>query len=179
VIRRNISLLRLLLKEYRDFGAEELKGVIPTSHLAEMFPSNCSQQYEFDRLQPVGRNYRPEGLQFQMGDLWFRTRIEFVIASILLELNIPFIYEPVIRMNGFNYYPDFAILRRSDNTVIFWEHFGRMFDAEYREARFERLRNFWKMGIRIGDNLIVTVEGDGSTPISTAQIRRTIESYCI
>lgn len=178
-IKRNIRLLRMLLNRYREIGPDALQGIIPTEHLAEMFPPNCASRYEFGRLRPAGNGYRPEGLQFQLGERWFRTRIEYMIATCLLALNIPFIYEPVIRMDGYNYYPDFAILRRSDNTVIFWEHFGRMFDAEYRMTRFDRLRTFWEMGIRIGDNLIVTVEGDGSAPITTAQIKRMIESYCL
>ena len=120
-------------------------------------------------MNAAGETYCAEELRYSLDGVRLRTRIEYMIASGFVAYQVPYIYESVIASERFNYYPDFAVLRKSDGRVIFWEHFGMMDDPDYCGSRFERLRKLWHLGIRIGDNLVLTLEGGGCPSVTMAQ----------
>jgi DNA helicase-4 len=67
---------------------------------------------------------------------------EKLIANILFENNIEYVYEKSFKWNGINYRPDFSInLSKTSGVVI--EYFGLVGQSEY-DLSSSRKREFWK-----------------------------------
>ncbi|HLW66356.1 MAG TPA: UvrD-helicase domain-containing protein, partial [Gemmataceae bacterium] len=66
---------------------------------------------------------------------------EKVIADLLFEHNINYLYERNHRWGNINYRPDFTISTREDSGVVI-EYFGRTGDPDYDE-RSQQKRNYW------------------------------------
>ena len=63
----------------------------------------------------------------------------------------------------------------SNGEFVYWEHFGKMNDANYRRNYYWKMPMFEKVGIIPGKNLIVTFEGGGQY-LSNAEIKAIINS---
>lgn len=85
-----------------------------------------------------------------------RSKEEKEIGNILEAKNIAYRYEWVQYFNGHMYAPDFAILRESDEKIIYWEHFGMMNQASYREAAFKKILYYESCGLHLWENFIIT-----------------------
>ncbi len=89
------------------------------------------------------------------GDL-VRSRAERKIANELYEKGIPYTYEKILFLHGKKVLPDFIIDHKG--KMIIWEHLGMMDIAEYA-AKWERKKMFYEsIGLREGENLIVTTD---------------------
>ena len=90
---------------------------------------------------------------------YVRSKSEKIIADYLFSLGIPYQYEPQFHLfSGDNVYPDFVILNVRKNKTIYWEHLGKVGDANYATRNFDKLMDYEKSGLILGDNLIVTLE---------------------
>lgn len=79
-----------------------------------------------------------------------RSRAELVIADVLSELEIPYVYEYYVREAGVNC--DFYI--SVGGKMYYMEVLGMMDREEYRERWEEKVRRYKEKGIIIGKNLI-------------------------
>ena len=71
------------------------------------------------------------------GDM-VRSKSELIIANLLVERGISFEYEmPLLAPDGTMYLPDFSIVHQGEKW--FWEHWGMMSEAEYRDHRQAKL----------------------------------------
>ena len=105
-----------------------------------------------------------------------RSKSEVLIANTLNKMNIVYKYEcPVARINGELLYPDFTVLDLKRRKVKYWEHLGRMDDAEYVNRNLWKLEEYRKIDIRLGLNLFLTYES-GSNPLGTNEINNVIQS---
>ncbi len=103
-----------------------------------------------------------------------RSKSELNIANALFKHNIPYKYEyPVILKNGIIVHPDFVVLKTSERKEIFWEHRGMMGDSQYAEKSVKKIKSYSRIGIVIGDNLIITEE-TGNYPLGTDEIENVI-----
>ena len=105
-----------------------------------------------------------------------RSKSEVLTANTLNKMNIVYKYEcPVGRINGELLYPDFTVLDLKRRKVKYWEHLGRMDDAEYVNRNLWKLKKKKKIDIRLGLNLFLTYES-GSNPLGTNEINNVIQS---
>lgn len=75
--------------------------------------------------------------------IYVRSKIEKIIADFLHDEHIKFVYEPVLRVNGARYRPDFYLPRHG----LYYEHFG-METPDYRAAANAKRAAYRKGGIR-------------------------------
>ena len=105
-----------------------------------------------------------------------RSKSEVMIAETLDLKGIPYRYEYPVRVNRNVYHPDFMILRIEDRKEFYWEHLGRMDDPDYVNSNLIKIRNYEKIGIVAGDNLILTME-TSMIPLNKEEIRRTLQTF--
>lgn len=102
-----------------------------------------------------------------------RSKSEVIIADILDETGIPFLYEKPLKTKTGVTHPDFTLLDISKRREIYWEHFGMMDDMDYRNNAFNKIRNYESSGFYQHDSLIWTFE-TGKNPLNTKEIRKMI-----
>ena len=61
-----------------------------------------------------------------------RSKSEVIIANMLNTLNIEYLYEKPLKLNGLGVvHPDFTLLNLKERKEIYWEHLGMLDDQEY------------------------------------------------
>ncbi len=129
------------------------------------------------------REQNCEGLSFKESSPEFYTRSgirvrsksEVLIADILDEFSIPFLYEKPLKLKNRTVHPDFTLLNIKERKEVYWEHFGMMDDREYRDDAFLKIREYEANGYYQPDSVIWTFESS-KYPVSTREIRRMIRT---
>lgn len=103
-----------------------------------------------------------------------RSKSEVIIADMLDEMNIPFLYEKPLKLRSVTVHPDFTLLDVNNRQEIYWEHLGMMDDADYRNNAFCKMREYEESGIYQHDRLIWTFE-TGRQPLDTRALRGMIK----
>ncbi len=140
-------------KIYDDFPTE-LKALITP---VQSFDVEYCKEWQAMRLKkspwPVNTNFRTK-----KGEL-VRSKSELIIANKLFDAGIPYHYEVAFYADNQRcFYPDFYVLNPYNKKEYYWEHFGKMGEADYRNDTFEKLEVYAKYGIFQGVNLIATFE---------------------
>ena len=126
-----------------------------------------------------------EGLPFKEGypeyytrkGLRVRSKSEVIIADILDELSIPFLYEKPLQLKKKTVHPDFTLLNIKERNEVYWEHFGMMDDRDYRDEALLKIREYEANGLYQHNSVIWTFES-GKYPINTRDIRKMIKNLC-
>jgi hypothetical protein len=101
-----------------------------------------------------------------------RSKSEAIIADMLLELGIPYRYEYPVKMHdGTIRYPDFTLLKVKTREIIFFEHFGRLSEEDYRKETIEKMDIYRASGIYPGKNLMFSYETE-ENPLDINGIRK-------
>ncbi|MCR4955599.1 MAG: hypothetical protein K6A30_02825 [Lachnospiraceae bacterium] len=88
-----------------------------------------------------------------------RSKSEVLIADLLDEMQIPFLYEKPVKITGMGVvHPDFTLLNLKERKEVYWEHFGMMDDIEYREKAYRKVKGYEGDKIYRGISLITTFE---------------------
>jgi len=122
-----------------------------------------------------GKSINPSMQYFKTdkGEL-VRSKSELNIANALYKHNIPYKYECPLKLRGnLIIHPDFTVLKVGRRKEVYWEHRGMMDDREYVRHSVERIKEYTKNGIIIGDNLI-TSEESSVMPLGTNEIESII-----
>ena len=107
-----------------------------------------------------------------------RSKSEVIIADILDDMSIPFLYEKPLQIGSATIHPDFTLLNIRERRELYWEHFGMMDDPEYAEKAVRKLFCYQQNGYYQGERLIITAETK-STPLDTRHVRNLIEAYLL
>ncbi|WP_024866575.1 hypothetical protein [Butyrivibrio sp. FCS014] len=109
-----------------------------------------------------------------------RSKSEVIIADNLKMMGIPYKYEAPLKLkDGSIVYPDFTCLNVKRRKIVYWEHFGKMGNQEYRNNDFFwKLKNYGPSGIIQGMNLIMTFE-DEENSFDFLTYKSTIEDYLL
>ena len=110
---------------------------------------------------------------FTRRGLRVRSKSEVIIADMLDEMQIPFIYEKPLKLGIWTIHPDFTLLDINNRCEVYWEHFGMMDDADYRNNAFLKIRKYEENGFYQHDRLIWTFE-TGKQPLNTKVLRKMI-----
>jgi hypothetical protein len=103
-----------------------------------------------------------------------RSKSEMIIADMLDEMQIPFLYEKPLKLDTWTIHPDFTLLDINNRREIYWEHFGMMDDMDYRNDAFLKMKKYEECGFYQYDRLIWTFE-TGKHPINTKVLRSMIK----
>lgn len=87
-----------------------------------------------------------------------RSKSESIIADELFKRGIPYLYEPILEINGIEYLPDFIILDPETGSIYIWEHLGLMEKNDYALKVYDKLKVYQSAGWILGINLITTSE---------------------
>ena len=140
-------------------------------------PSQYSE-IPFDSLEMRRDELYDGNLRHTVKAKKYRSKSEAIIAMILDELGLEFIYEPIIKISEGTYYSDFAIKRPSDSRVIYLEHFGMIKLEKYSMKTSFKIELYRKIGITLWDNFIITFD-DADGAIDVSKIKTLIEHYCL
>lgn len=103
-----------------------------------------------------------------------RSKSELNIANILYNMNIPYKYEcPLVLLSGYVIHPDFTILDIRRRCEVYWEHRGMMDDEGYLKHTMQRIKDYIREGIMVGDRLIITEESS-FMPLGTDEIKKIV-----
>ena len=103
-----------------------------------------------------------------------RSKSEVIIADILDDMHVPFLYEKPLMLGKTMVHPDFTLLNLRKRRECYWEHFGMMDDIEYRNNAFIKLRNYESHGYFPCNDLLWTFE-TAKYPLNTRFIRNMIK----
>ena len=88
-----------------------------------------------------------------------RSKSEQLWADTLSRLGVPHVFEPLLYLEGRGWVrPDFAGLNVRKRKEIYVEHLGMMDDPGYSDDNVEKLHDYERNGLIIGDSLIITME---------------------
>ena len=105
-----------------------------------------------------------------------RSKSEMIIADMLDEIEIPFLYEKPLKLGTWTIHPDFTLLDIKNRREIYWEHFGMMDDMDYRNDAFLKMSKYEEYGFYQHDRLIWTFE-TGKQPLNTKVLRKMISQF--
>lgn len=123
----------------------------------------------------------PENLVFSApNNLKLRSKSETFIVLALSSYNIPFRYECKLESDDpdFEYYPDFTILKPSNNKIYIWEHFGKMDEMKYVNNFNTKTQTLLAHGYQLGSNLICSFESE-SNPFTYEVAERLVQCYLL
>ena len=148
---------------------EAKRAIIKIPHLTdEMFlQAWLNQEYNGLEFAEEKRGY------YTRQGIRVRSKSEMIIADILHEQNIPFLYEKPLALKGNTFFPDFTLMDLSNRKEIYWEHFGLMDDMEYRNNAFGKIRKYEANALYQQDSLIVTFETE-RYPLNVKDIREMV-----
>ena len=107
-----------------------------------------------------------------------RSKSEQLIATELLNYNIPFKYENRKFFGSIECFPDFTILSQKNGEEYLWEHFGAMDDYNYVSKTLNKIKLYIENGYMPFENFILTFESNNSG-VDQIWIDRIIETYLI
>ncbi len=106
-----------------------------------------------------------------------RSTSEAVIAQSLFNHRIPYRYEYIHDLGGYQYASDFTILHPKTFMEYIWEHFGRADDPHYINNNIAvKIPRYLMNGYLPGYNFIITFE-DTAHPLSYMDVEEIIEKY--
>lgn len=105
-----------------------------------------------------------------------RSKSEMTIADMLYDLGIEFKYETALDVCGTTVYPDFEIAHPRTHRLVWWEHFGRLYDPVYVGKSFQKTYDYLKVGIRLGENLVITWENE-EEPLTRTVVEERLRAY--
>ncbi|MBO4242225.1 MAG: hypothetical protein J5883_02985 [Clostridiales bacterium] len=92
----------------------------------------------------------------------FRSKSEAMIAMILDEMGLEYVYEPVLILGGRKIRPDFAFWVKESGRIIYIEHFGMTDISTYRDGMIKKVALYMSEGFVEGRDIIFIFENQSS-----------------
>lgn len=108
--------------------------------------------------------------------IYVRSKSELLIATMLESYNIPYKYEAQLHLSNRIIYPDFTIWDKNREQLVYWEHFGMMWDQKYNEKNKVKIYDYLESGYRLGDNFIATYD-DETGSIDMGLLHKIINTF--
>lgn len=162
-LRKALKILEQLTEKYYPYDPSEiiknLSDIYLDMPIREFIREQNGASLEWLDLKEVSNDFFTENLRHitTCGRI-VRSKSEAIIADLLDSNNISFKYEVEVDIGNKKYFPDFAVFRKSDNKIIYWEHFGLMCNEDYANAMLNKINDYHSAGIVLWDNLIMTAD---------------------
>lgn len=179
-LKRNIRALQSCLCICAEFDPQKVEVNLGRGYegIALRF-MECSYPTEkntqWDAIMERQNSISPENLRYEGPGGMYRSKSEMIIATQLSRFNLPFKYEPTVNIGNFKFCPDFVVLNPTDRALVYWEHMGLLGNEKYDRSNDRKFALYYAHGIRPGDNLIITCDGD-MAPLSALKIERVIKA---
>ncbi|MBS7295666.1 MAG: hypothetical protein KIG96_09795 [Treponema sp.] len=176
-LRKTLSFLKEESPEvvFNHLSEEKQKLTIPVTLSNEEY----AKQWQSKKYEAPGFSENSLLYVTQSG-LRVRSKSEIIIADLLQQKKVPFLYEfPVELKTYFGkkiFHPDFYCLNLRTRQEFYWEHFGMMDDPEYSANAVGKLKIFNENHFKQGKNLIITMESQ-SNPLTAKETLRVIEDF--
>jgi hypothetical protein len=170
-LRENRKIAEVMLRNFNPFDPEVIRNQLGSVYKeVQIIEWKSFMELELEKWKEnKNENFlHPEGLKhISAKGQRVRSKSETIIADLLDYKNIIYKYEEPLNLNGQNFLPDFTILRSFDSRTVYWEHFGMIYDLEYRKNMEAKLLAYGNSGIIPWDNLIITFDSEeGSIDVS-------------
>ena len=160
LVNRKVKLLESFLK--KDFIYDPLDIELPEQYLdinpALFLPSDVNPGEWAKASYQKGRFYKNDIKHYTEGGIVTRSKSEAMIGTELERRGLIFRYEPALRVGNETKYPDFVIIHPVTRRLIYWEHFGKVDDADYIKKNLRRMNLYSRNGIYLGINFVMTFE---------------------
>ena len=188
VLDRDIELLDSLVRNYIQPDYDTINSLLPATYrtdlrspglsTASMPPEAVEWKKRLEAEKAKYPPYKPEQLKHPaMDGTMMRSKSEVIIANMLIQAGIPFVYEAPLFINGKNVLPDFTILSLIDlKTEIIIEHQGMIFVDEYANKFIRSLRLFLQTDWIPNKNLFFTFDNAQET-IDPRQVLSILRKY--
>ena len=172
VLEKNISTTNEFLSNYRPFNPKAIiedmsKAADDFSLESNIENFNEIKSFDTDILLPFSSEsntfYSEKLIHNTPKGMKVRSKSESIIAMLLDMNQIPYHYETSLEVGEHTFYPDFTVIRPSDQKIFYWEHFGMMDDTCYHEQMKKKLLTYISCGIVPWDQLITTFESNENT----------------
>lgn len=163
-------------KKSKEKSIELLNKPGFTELLSNYFMPNSQELLEWANA-PYEKNEKyQEHLIYKVPGGVVRSKSESMIAIALQAKKIPYRYECELNLGGISFYPDFTIRHPETGEQYYWEHFGMMDQAEYRNNTLAKLDLYAANGILPGSHLIMTFETK-TDPLDYEKVEEVIRQY--
>lgn len=159
---KRIKQFNRILKDYREEEIDEIyikksdgiKDILPP-----IVPTYKMQLQDFKDKMRFYLNFNNESKKFKTkkGD-YVRSKSEKIIADLLYDYGLEYVYEAGITLDYKEYFPDFTVFHPIKRQEIYWEHFGMLNDYDYSVNTYKKIMNYELNGYLTNDRLIVTME---------------------
>lgn len=161
-----------ILGIYNSMGDGRKELTIPVVMTDEMYTDFWMKKYEGGTNQKYGAGF----FQTIRGE-YVRSKSEKILADTFSNLNIPYRYEPEIKLkNDMVFHPDFVLLNIKQRKTMLWEHLGMISDADYAIKSLSKIRIYESNDILLGRDLIITAES-AETPLRTREIETKLRAF--
>lgn len=186
--KRDLEKLQYLLATYKPYEAVNIYEKLSLSRRRLITPYVLSEEEFVKQWEQENqvinkldcRNEKADsfGIITEKGEI-VRSKSEKILADKLYMMQIPYIYELPLYLEGYGYIkPDFTVLNRKNRKMYYWEHFGLMDQADYCEKAILKLELFERNHIFQGKNLIVTYETN-KHPLNTRIVGELITEFLL
>jgi len=104
-----------------------------------------------------------------------RSKSEYMIACLLDEYGIFYLYEVVITLDGETISPDFIIINLFTGKIIIWEHFGALHESKYAKKMNTKMGLYLNHGFIPFETIIYTFEFD----MNISRLKKLIEDVIL
>lgn len=168
-LENNISAAKKFLSTYEPFNPKAIIERLPKAADGFSLDNNTQnyseiKHFDTDQLIPLSNEpnpfYSENLIHTTAKGIKVRSKSESIIAMLLDMNQIPYHYEIPLEVGEHTVYPDFTVMRPSDQKIFYWEHFGMMDDDYYHEQMKKKLLMYINHGIMPWDTLITTFESN-------------------
>lgn len=183
----NVQIKRMehFLTNFNEFNPTEIENSMsPTYSGIEMKQASSDPSFVINEkawlTEPFESNpfERERLIHTTSNGLHVRSKSEAIIVNLLDNSGIPFRYEAPLKLDDYTFYPDFTVLRPSDQKVIYWEHFGMISSSNYQSKMDHKLSIYRLYQITPWNNLITTYDDENGS-IDARQMSRIIEIFLL
>ena len=188
ILDNDIRLLESLIEDYVTPDYSTINDLLPMTYRTNLETGDVSpsgmpaeaikwmkrQKEEKAKYPP----YKPEQLKHRaMDGTMMRSKSEVIIANMLIQAGIPFVYEVPISINGEMLLPDFTILSLIDlKTVIIIEHQGMVFLESYANKFIKSLKLYLQSEWIPNKNLFFTFD-DARETLDPRQVTTILRKF--
>ncbi len=181
-LRKALSALKIIKKNCSEEVFESTLNDMPPGKCELIkLPYLSDRDYilKWKNTDYIGLDFSPDYPEYYTRqNLRVRSKSEVIIADILDEYGVPFLYEKPLHLKSGLFHPDFTLLNIKTRKELYWEHLGMMDDIDYRNNAFQKLRNYESCGLYPYESVIWTFE-TGKYPLNTKEIRKMVKQLKI
>ena len=163
LVDKRLKQIQTLSKDYSDDEIEMIYNKMNDKRKSLILPVEpIYEQYlaQWKSIPYVGKGFENVKTEIysNKGER-MRSKSEKFLADMFYSMGIEYKYECPLYLKGYGIvYPDFTFLSKETFEEIYWEHEGRMDDADYVEKAIRKIDQYTKNNIIPGKRLILTYE---------------------